>query len=70
MTVVLDTNLWVSALVRPQTPPGRTLDAFLQKMFLVSTTEHLWDELLRALTYDAGVEPERDGQARRDQPRD
>jgi predicted nucleic acid-binding protein len=52
MIVVLDANTWVSALARPKGPPGRVVDAFLDARFSVATTEHLWSEVLRALSYD------------------
>jgi putative PIN family toxin of toxin-antitoxin system len=52
MIVVLDANTWVSALARPMGPSGRVLDAFLEGRFGVATTDHLWNEVLRALSYE------------------
>lgn len=52
MIVVLDANTWVSALARPMGPSGRVLDAFLDGRFGVATTDHLWNEVLRALSYE------------------
>jgi uncharacterized protein len=65
MNVVIDTNVWLSALARPASPPGRLVDAFLAGQLAIFSTDRLWGELLRALTYErvqllfraAGVTP-------------
>ncbi len=45
MRVVLDTNVWVSALLNPRGTPGQILDAVSGHRIQVVTTEHLLSEL-------------------------
>jgi putative PIN family toxin of toxin-antitoxin system len=52
MNVVIDTNVWLSALAKPTSPPGRLIDALLAGQLTVFSSDRLWNELLRALTYE------------------
>jgi putative PIN family toxin of toxin-antitoxin system len=46
---VLDTNVVVSAFIRPAGPPGQILERLLQGEFLLVTCEAIVDELRRTL---------------------
>jgi putative PIN family toxin of toxin-antitoxin system len=49
---VLDANVYVSAAVRPEGPPGQIIDRFLRGgAFEIVTSQAIVDEVLRALTY-------------------
>ena len=49
---VLDANVYVSAAVRPQGPPGQIIDRFLRTgAFEIVTSQAIVEEVLRALTY-------------------
>jgi putative PIN family toxin of toxin-antitoxin system len=49
---VLDANVYVSAAVRPQGPPGPIIERFLQiGAFEIVLSQAIVDEVLRALTY-------------------
>ena len=50
--VVLDANVYVSAIIRPEGPPGRIIDRFLRdSAFEVVLSPAIVEETLRALTY-------------------
>jgi uncharacterized protein len=49
---VLDANVYVSAAVRPDGPPGRIIDRFLRGgAFEIILSQAIVDEVLRALSY-------------------
>ena len=49
---VLDANIYVSAAVRPEGPPGQVIDRFLRSgAFEIVMSQAIVDEVLRALTY-------------------
>lgn len=49
---VLDANVYVSAAVRPEGPPGRIIDRFLRgRAFDIVMSQAIVDEVLRALAY-------------------
>jgi putative PIN family toxin of toxin-antitoxin system len=49
---VLDANVYVSAAVRPEGPPGQVIDRFLRSgAFEIVMSQDIVDEVLRALTY-------------------
>jgi putative PIN family toxin of toxin-antitoxin system len=49
---VLDANVYVSAAVRPEGPPGRIIDRFVRaEAFEIVMSQAIIDEVLRALTY-------------------
>lgn len=48
---VLDANVYVSAAVRPDGPPGQIIDRFLRGAFEIVTSQAIVDEVLRALSY-------------------
>ena len=49
LRVVVDTNVWVSALIVPDSPPGEILAALRASRFDVVVTWKLVDEVLRVL---------------------
>ena len=50
--VVLDANVYVSAIIRPEGPPGRVIDRFLRdSAFEIVLSPAIVEETLRALTY-------------------
>lgn len=52
MRVVLDANVVVSALIRPEGPPGVIVDRFVRgNAFEVATSTEIMDETRRALAY-------------------
>ena len=51
MIVVLDTNVLVSALLNPDSKPGRILKSVIDGENVMGMTAHLHDELQRALGY-------------------
>jgi putative PIN family toxin of toxin-antitoxin system len=49
---VLDANVYVSAAVRPDGPPGQIIDRFLRdRAFEIVMSQAIVDEVLRALSY-------------------
>jgi putative PIN family toxin of toxin-antitoxin system len=48
---VLDANVYVSAAVRPEGPPGQIIDRFLRGSFEIVMSQAIVDEVLRALSY-------------------
>jgi putative PIN family toxin of toxin-antitoxin system len=49
---VLDANVYVSAAVRPEGPPGRIINRFLSSAaFEIVMSQAIVDEVLRALSY-------------------
>lgn len=48
--VLLDTNIWVSALINPRGFPGRILSAWLDRQFAVVVSLPLLEELADVLT--------------------
>ncbi len=50
--VVLDTNTIISGLLSPKSPPGKILDLAMQGKFSLASSEHLMNELRRALKYE------------------
>jgi uncharacterized protein len=62
---VLDANVYVSALIRPQGPPGQIIMRFLENSFEIVLSPAIVEETVRAFTYPkvgkyihAGVDPE------------
>jgi uncharacterized protein len=52
LRAVLDANVYVSALVRPEGPPGRIIERFLRDaVFETVLSPAIVDEVLRALAY-------------------
>ena len=52
LRAVLDANVYVSATVRPEGPPGRIIERFLRgAVFEVDLSPAVVEEVLRALTY-------------------
>jgi len=51
MIVVLDTNVIISALLTPSGPPAKIIDRWEADEFGVTTSNHLLNELERALRY-------------------
>jgi putative PIN family toxin of toxin-antitoxin system len=52
LRVVLDANVYVSAIIRPEGPPGRAIDRFLRdSAFAIVLSPAIVDETLRALAY-------------------
>jgi putative PIN family toxin of toxin-antitoxin system len=51
MKVVIDTNVWVSGLLKPTNPPGQVLKAIGDKRITAVSSAHLWAELQRAVSY-------------------
>ncbi len=49
MRVVIDTNVIVSAIYRPESPPGRVLDAGMMGRILLCAPESVREELRRVL---------------------
>jgi uncharacterized protein len=65
LRVVLDANVYVSALIRPQGPPGQIIMRFLENAFEVVLSPAIVEETVRAFAYPkvrkcihAGVDPE------------
>jgi putative PIN family toxin of toxin-antitoxin system len=65
LRVVLDANVYVSALIRPQGPPGEIIMRFLKNSFEVVLSPAIVEETVRAFAYPkvrkyihAGVDPE------------
>ena len=49
---VLDANVYVSAVVRPEGPPGQIIQRFLRDLaFEIVLSQAIVDEVLRAFTY-------------------
>ncbi len=51
MKVVIDTNVWVSGLLKPENPPGQVLKAIRDARITAVSSSHLWAELQRAVSY-------------------
>ena len=52
LRVVLDANVYVSAIIRPEGPPGRVIDRFLRdSAFEIVLSPAIVEETLRALAY-------------------
>ena len=52
LRVVLDANVYVSAIIRPEGPPGRVIERFLRdSAFEIVLSPAIVEETLRALTY-------------------
>ncbi len=51
MKVVIDTNVWVSGLLKPSNPPGLVLRAIHDGNIIAVSSSHLWAELQRAVSY-------------------
>jgi putative PIN family toxin of toxin-antitoxin system len=52
LRVVLDANVYVSAIIRPEGPPGRVIERFLRDAaFEIVLSPAIVEETLRALTY-------------------
>jgi putative PIN family toxin of toxin-antitoxin system len=52
LRAVLDANVYVSALLRPEGPPGQTIERFLRDAaFEIVLSPEIVDEVLRALAY-------------------
>ena len=65
LRVVLDANVYVSALIRPQGPPGQIIMRFLENSFEIVLSPATVEETVRAFAYPkvrkhihAGVDPE------------
>ncbi len=46
MIAVLDSNVLVSALLKPSGPPGLVVHALALRRFTACTTDHLWGEFI------------------------
>jgi uncharacterized protein len=52
LRVGLDANVYVSAIIRPEGPPGRVIERFLRdSAFAIVLSPAIVEETLRALTY-------------------
>lgn len=49
MRAVIDTNVWISALLNPSGYPARLLEAYRQQRFIVVLHRALMDELIAVL---------------------
>jgi len=65
LRVVLDANVYISALIRPQGPPGQIVTRFLESSFEIVISPAIVEETIRAFAYPkvrkyihAGVDPE------------
>jgi len=65
LRVVLDANVYVSALIRPQGPPGQVIMRFLENSSEIVLSPAIVEETIRAFAYPkvrkyirAGVDPE------------
>jgi hypothetical protein len=65
LRVVLDANVYISALIRPQGPPGQIIVRFLENSFEIVLSPATVEETVRAFAYPkirkyirAGVDPE------------
>ena len=65
LRVVLDANVYVSALIRPQGPPGQIIMRFLENAFEILLSPAIVEETVRAFAYPrvrkyihAAVDPE------------
>ena len=65
LRVVLDANVYVSALIRPQGPPGQIVKRFLEDSFEIVLSLAIVEETVRAFGYPRvrkyireGVDPE------------
>ena len=64
LRVVLDANVYVSALIRPQGPPGQIITRFMESSFEIVLSPAIVEETVRAFAYpkvrtysQAGVDP-------------
>lgn len=51
MKVILDTNIWISSILLPQSIPGRIVTAWQQSLFNVVTSNPILDEIEKILNY-------------------
>jgi uncharacterized protein len=51
LRAVLDANVYLSAAVRPEGPPGHIVDRFLRGVLEIVMSQAIVDEVLRALSY-------------------
>ena len=51
LRVVLDANVYVSALIRPQGPPGQIIMRFLENSFEIVLSSAIVEETVRAFAY-------------------
>jgi uncharacterized protein len=52
LRVVLDANVYISALLRPEGPPGQIIERFLRDgAFAIVLSPAIVEEILRALAY-------------------
>lgn len=51
MKAVLDTNVIISALINPEGPPGKILDAGIDGKISLISSKHLADELEHSIVY-------------------
>jgi predicted nucleic acid-binding protein len=52
LRAALDANVYISALLRPEGPPGRIIERFLRKVaFDIVLSPTIVDEVLRAFAY-------------------
>jgi predicted nucleic acid-binding protein len=52
LRAVLDANVYVSAAIRPEGPPGRIIERFLREAtFQIVLSSAIAEEVLRALAY-------------------
>jgi putative PIN family toxin of toxin-antitoxin system len=65
LRIVLDANAYVSALIRPQGPPGQIIMRFLENSFEIVLSPAIVEETVRAFAYPkvrkyirAAVDPE------------
>lgn len=52
MRVVLDTNVYLSAFINPNGPPGCIIDLMRSGLITACTTAYLWNELNRLIAYE------------------
>lgn len=51
MRVVLDTNIWISGLLQPQSSAAEVLSAWKENKLIVITSEPILDEIKKVLNY-------------------
>lgn len=51
MRVVLDTNVWISSLLLPQSIPGQIISAWRKSLFDVVISQYILDEIKKVLNY-------------------
>jgi putative PIN family toxin of toxin-antitoxin system len=55
LRVVLDANVYVSALIRPQGPPGQVIMRFLENSFEIVLSAAIVEETVRAFAYEPTI---------------